>query len=174
MDAAERAASGAAETDLNARLADFRFTAEYETVALPDGDLSNVFELQPGTPMLRRVFELRDPANGHRQAWSVSHLPVKLIEANPALLDQSNEPWPGGTQHQLATVGIEVVRMDDLVWADMPTTADVQVWGLPDGVPMLHVRRISIDQNGRVVEVSDATYPADRTELRFSTPLARW
>ena len=32
----------------------------------------------------------------------------------------------------------------------------------------------SVDTGGNVVEVSDAQYPADRTELRFSTPLKPW
>ena len=35
-------------------------------------------------------------------------------------------------------------------------------------------RRISIDTDDRIVEVSDADYPADRTELQFVTPLKPW
>jgi GntR family transcriptional regulator len=90
------------------------------------------------------------------------------------LLDERNEPWPGGTQHQLSTVGIEIMTMIDEVTARMPTTVEVQMWGLPDGVPLIFCRRISLDADGRVVEVSDADYPADRTELHFVTPLKPW
>ena len=43
-----------------------------------------------------------------------------------------------------------------------------------EGVPLLWVRRISLDTTARVVEISDAQYPADRTKLTFHTPLTRW
>jgi GntR family transcriptional regulator len=104
----------------------------------------------------------------------VSHIPLALVEGNPALLDPDREPWPGGTQHQLSTVGIEIMRIVDEVTARMPTTVEVQLWGLPDGVPLIFCRRISIDADGCVVEISDANYPADRTELHFITPLKPW
>jgi GntR family transcriptional regulator len=97
-----------------------------------------------------------------------------LIDTNPALLDECNEPWPGGTMHQLSTVGIEIMRIVDEVTARMPTTVEAQLWDLPDGVPLVFCRRISIDAEGRTVEVSDADYPADRTELQFVTPLKAW
>jgi GntR family transcriptional regulator len=104
----------------------------------------------------------------------VSYIARALVEGNPALLDQGNEPWPGGTQHQLSTVGIEIMVMGDQVTARMPTTVEAQAWDLPDGVPLLLCRRISVDAGNRTVEISDATYPADRTELRFITPLEPW
>ena len=117
---------------------------------------------------------MRDRRNGRRLSWSVSYIPVPLIESNPDLLDSGNEPWPGGTQHQLYTVGIEVVRIVDQVSARMPTTADAHEWQLDDGVPLLRVRRISYDASGTIVELSDADFPADRTELSFTTELNRW
>src|SRR5262249_40076216 len=100
--------------------------------------------------------------------------PVHLIESNPALLDSANEPWPGGTQHQLYTVGIEIARMDTEVTATMPTTVEMQRWSMMDGVPLLCGRKLAVDTNGRVVEVSDARYPADRTKMLFSFPLKPW
>ncbi len=42
---------------------------------------------------------------------SRSWLVYDLVASNPDLLDPSNEPWPGGTQHQLSTVGIELARI---------------------------------------------------------------
>ena len=101
-------------------------------------------------------------------------MPVRLLESRPELLSGECEPWPGGHQHQLSLVGIEVAEIVDEVKARMPTTAEAQRWALDDGIPLLCVRRISVDTGGNVVEVSDAQYPADRTELRFSTPLKPW
>jgi len=74
----------------------------------------------------------------------------------------------------LLTVGVEIVRIVDEVMSRMPTTAEAQLWGLPDGVPIIFCRRISLDSSDRVVEISDAIYPADRTELHFVTPLKSW
>lgn len=76
--------------------------------------------------------------------------------------------------HQLSTVGIEIMRIVDQVTARMPTSDEARAWGMPSGVPLLICRRISFDADGSIVEISDAEYPADRTELRFITPLKPW
>jgi len=154
-------------------ITDQKFSAQYDQVPA-DPDLAELFGINPGDPLLRRCWEANDPNTGLRLSWSVSHIPLALVEGNPALLDATNEPWPGGTQHQLSTVGIEIMRIVDEVSARMPTTVETQLWGLPDGVPLILCRRISIDSHDRIVETSDAEYPADRTELHFVTPLRAW
>jgi len=170
---AERAAVGEAETNLGMSIEDQQFTSVYDTI--PAGDeMATLFDIAPDDSLLRRRFDATDTRTGHLLSTSVSYLPLALVSSNPALLDEKNEPWPGGTQHQLSTVGIEIMCMVDQVTARMPTTVEAQQWDLPDGVPLLICRRISLDANNRNVEISDATYPADRTELRFVTPLKPW
>lgn len=170
---AERATVGEAETNLGISIQDQQFASHYDTV--PAGtELAELFGIPPADPLLRRHFEATDARTGHLLSSSVSSIPLALVSGNPALLDERNEPWPGGTQHQLSTVGIEIMCVVDQVTARMPTTVEVQMWGLPDGVPLLLCRRISIDAENRTVEISDADYPADRTELRFVTPLKAW
>lgn len=85
-----------------------------------------------------------------------------------------NEPWPRAGVHQFYTVGIEIDPDETLVTADMPTQEEHRAWGLDEGIPMLRTRTISYDITGRAVSVSDATYPADRTELAYVTQLRRW
>jgi GntR family transcriptional regulator len=97
-----------------------------------------------------------------------------LIEGNDRLLDERNEPWPGGHFHQLYTVGIEVDRFVRSIYSIEPSTGDRQKWGMSEGIPLLYVRSRSIDVDGQVVEVSDAAYPADRTEIVFTEKLDRW
>jgi hypothetical protein len=115
-------------------------------------------------------------ALGHRDdiAQVTTTVPKVLLEANPAPFDAENEPWPGGTMHQLSTVGIEVMCIIDQVTARMPTTVEAQLWGLPEGIPLLFCRRASLDGQNRTIEISDALYPADRTELQFVTQLTPW
>jgi GntR family transcriptional regulator len=170
--AEERAHEGTSELESGVPLADTSFRCVYEQV--PAGGLAGVFKIAADTRLLQRTYETTDPKTGNVLARSVSYLPVELIAGNPALLDSAEEPWPGGTQHQLSTVGIEIARVVDEVTGVAPTTVDRQIWGLDTGIPMLRVRRISIDTEDRVVEVSDADFPADRTELVFTTTLTPW
>ncbi|MEU4239526.1 GntR family transcriptional regulator [Actinoplanes sp. NPDC026619] len=168
-----RAATGVAETDMGSKIGDLSFATEYEQI-LPSARLAADLGITQETTVLRRTYEMRDRRDGRRLSWSVSYIPLPLIEMQPALLDKNNEPWPGGTQHQLYTAGIEVMRVDDQVSASMPTTAEAHEWRLDVGVPMLRVRRISYDGRGKIVELSDADFPADRTELSFTSNLAKW
>jgi GntR family transcriptional regulator len=170
---AERAAIGEAETNLNMAVQAQEFSSQYDQVPAGE-DLAAIFGIEAGDKLLRREWEAKDPDTGTRLSWSVSHIPLALVAGNPALLDAANEPWPGGTMHQLLTVGIEITRIVDEVTARMPTTVEKQLWDLADGVPMISCRRISFDGANRVIETSDADYPADRTELHFVTPLKPW
>ena len=170
---AERSTIGEAETNLNMSIDQQAFESHYDQV--PAGDeLARIFAIQPNDLVLRRRFEATDRSTGVRLSWSVAYIPLELVRGNPEILDEKNEPWPGGTMHQLSTVGIEIARIVDEVTARMPTTVEAQLWDLPDGVPIIFCRRISIDTDDRVVEISDADYPADRTELQFVTPLKPW
>jgi GntR family transcriptional regulator len=139
-----------------------------------DEDLAAAFGVQVGHDLLRREYETVDKSSGLREQWAVSWLRADLIESNPALFDERNEPWPGGTAHQLWTVGIEIDRIAKEITARMPTTVEAQKWGLPDGVPLLCGQQTTYDIEDRVVEVSIAQYPADRAKLRFCTHYERW
>ncbi|MFD4755721.1 GntR family transcriptional regulator [Streptomyces sp. NPDC058426] len=169
----ERASTGEAETTMGMSIQDQAFTSQYDTVEATD-DLARVLDVPSGEPLLRRRYQARDVSAGRLLSSSVSYIPRGLVDGNPAILDEENEPWPGGTQHQLSTVGVEIMQVVDEVTGRMPTTAEAQEWGLPEGVPLLICRRISLDGDGKAVEISDATYPADRTELRFVIPLRPW
>jgi GntR family transcriptional regulator len=148
-------------------------THHYEIVGA-SADLATEFSVKPGTELQRRQYEMTDRATGLRLTWSTSYIPLALIASNPDLLDEHNEPWPGGHMHQLYTVGIEIDRLIRSVTAIAPSPGDRQRWGMEQGVPLLAVRTRSIDVSGRVVELSDAVYPADRTELVFDEQLKRW
>jgi GntR family transcriptional regulator len=169
----ERSVSGAIELTEGIKIADTAASYRYSTVPA-DVKLAEEFHLPAGTPLLRREYEMRDPKSGSRLSYSISYIPKFLIESNPKLLDEKNEPWPGGHQHQLYTVGIELDRIIRSVIAVEPSPGSAQKWDMEPGVPMLVVHSMSIDTRNRVVEISDATYPADRSELEFTEKLDRW
>jgi GntR family transcriptional regulator len=164
---------GLAEDDMGGSLDSFDLEARYSVVPA-DADLADAFRVQEGTTLLRREYTHRDKRTGALAAWSISWLSQDLAAGNPAISDPANAAWPGGTMHQLYTLGVEVDQVIDHVTAAMPTTVEAQAWSLPEGTPLIWVRRISVDTTDRVVEVTDAQYPADRTMLTFVTPLTRW
>jgi GntR family transcriptional regulator len=169
----QRHVAGAIELTSGVPIAETDASYRYST-APADDDLAAEFSVVLGTELVRRDYEISDPITGQCLSSSVSYIPREIIEPNPALLDDANEPWPGGHQHQLYTVGIEIDRFIRTVIAVQPTPAVRLRWGIDTGVPVMLVRSRSIDTTGRVVEISDATYPADRTELMFAEQLDRW
>ncbi|MGW7534726.1 GntR family transcriptional regulator [Amycolatopsis sp. NPDC054798] len=168
-----RAGHGLAEDDMGESIDRYDFIPNYSLVPA-DLDLADAFGVPEGTTLLRREYIHRDRKTGALEAKSLSWLLKEVIDANPKIADLKEAAWPGGTMHQLYTVGIEIDEVVDHVTSTMPTTVEMEEWNLVEGTPLLLVRRISIDTNGRVVEVSDAQYPADRTMLTFRTPLKRW
>ncbi|MBC2905629.1 UTRA domain-containing protein [Streptomyces cupreus] len=169
----ERAGTGATEHDTGLDCSDLVFHAEYDDTDA-SGELAEAFGVPVGTPLLKRSYRTRRAAESAPFSLVTSHLPRELIAANPDLLDPANEPWPGGTQHQLHTVGIEVARVEERVTARAPTPAEARELELPPGAPVLVLRKTSYDILDRVVEVSLVTLPGDRTELLFTTLLERW
>ncbi len=169
----ERASTGAVELALGVPINDTHFAVSYERVSADD-HLAQEFAVDPGTELLRRTYTTTNKSAGTLALSSVSYIPVALIEGNPALLDPENEPWPGGHWHQLYTVGIEIDRLENAIVAVQPTTRQRQDWGMDQGVPLLCLHSRSIDTLGRVVEISDSTYPADRTAISYTHQLKRW
>ncbi|AKU18101.1 GntR family transcriptional regulator [Luteipulveratus mongoliensis] len=166
-----RRARGALEatTGVSIRDKDTDFSAAYtRTQAGPDEPFTE------GTELLRREYETRRHSDGRLLAWSVSSIPVDLIESNPDLLDQSTEPWPGGTQHQLSTVGIEIARSVATITARAATTVELSAWGMAPSEPMLVVDGQMIDTEGRTVLSGQVNYPADRSRLEYVTDLTPW
>lgn len=171
--ASERKVKGAIELTAGIPIEDVHSTHKYSFIPANE-ELAREFSIDPGTELVRRAYEMVRRDNGQRVSWSISYIPKFLIESNPRLLDENEEPWQGGHLHQLYTVGIEVDRFVRTLIAVEPSTGDRQKWGMESGVPLIYVRSRSVDINDRVVELSDAAYPADRTEISFVERLKRW
>jgi len=169
----QRRTTGATEYETGLTVTDLDFHADYRTVQADD-DLAQVFAVPAGTRLLQRTYRTRNKDEGVPLSLIESYLVYDMISGNPDLLDVSQEPWPGGTQHQLFTVGIELDRIVDEVIARPPTPAESEALGLNAGISVLVLRKVSIDTKGRTVEVSDVIMPGDRTELVYTTQLTRW
>jgi GntR family transcriptional regulator len=170
---AERLRTGSTEHDTGLDVTDLAFHAEYRDTKA-DEDLAAVFGVPVGTRLLERMYRTNCREEDAPFALVHSYLVHDVVAANPDLLDAANEPWPGGTQHQLHTIGIELDRMEERVTARPPTAEEAEALGLDEGVSLILIRKICVDTDDRVVEVSDVRLPGDRTELVFTTLLTRW
>ncbi|WSP82853.1 UTRA domain-containing protein [Streptomyces sp. NBC_01235] len=168
-----RAATGATERDTGLGSGELVFHAEYRQIEAPR-TLADAFGVPPGTLLLERSYRTRRATEHAPLSLVTSYLVHAMIAANPALLDENREPWPGGTQSQLHTVGIEVDRVEERLTARPPTPQEARELDLPSGSPVILLRKTSYDIDDRVVNVSDVTLPGDRTELLFTTRLERW
>lgn len=168
----ERRSTGATEQDTGLAVTDLDFEAEY-TEVLADDRLASAFALPAGTPLVRRVYRTRNRRNPVPFSVGDSYIVRDYIAGNPELLDAANEPWPGGTQHQLSTVGIELDRIIDEVIARPAMADEADALDIGPGAPVIEIRKISIDTLDRVVEIATVVLPGDRTELRYTTSLKR-
>jgi GntR family transcriptional regulator len=169
----ERRLSGSTERDTGLTPDDLAIAATFQDVPA-DPKMAALFGVPEGTTLLRRVHRTRRHGDQALFGIGMSYLVKAMVEPNPDLLDAKNEPWPGGTQHQLSTVGIEVDRIIDDVTARPPTADEVDALDLGPGVVVIEIQKMSVDTQGRVVEISYAAWPADRTQLRYETQLKRW
>ncbi|MFG1656873.1 GntR family transcriptional regulator [Micromonospora chersina] len=170
----ERRSTGGTERDTGLEMKELRFHVDYQTVPA-SGELADALGIPEDTPVLQRTYQTTANSEDAALSMSRSYIPLAIIEGNPDLLDSTNEPWPGGTQHQLSTVGVEIAKIIDEVQARPPLPDEREVLKIDaTGVSVLALRKTSIDTTGRVVEVADAVYAGDRTELVYEIPLKRW
>jgi GntR family transcriptional regulator len=101
---------------------------------------------------------------------SLTYLPLELVAGTP-VADPANEPWPGGTPAQLASLGHPVGRVEESVRARMPTPEEVETLHIAAGVPVFSITRRMLSGD-RVLEVAaDIVIPADRAILDYAIDL---
>ncbi|MFI6845976.1 GntR family transcriptional regulator [Kitasatospora sp. NPDC050467] len=169
----ERLKTGATEHDTGLTVSDLVFDAKYEQIPA-NADLAAAFGVPEGAMLLERIYRTRYSEERAPFNVSRSYLLLDLISGNPDLLREDQEPWPGGTQNQLFTVGIELDRVVETFRARPPTPEETEELGLSAGVSVIVLRKTCIDTTDRVVEVADVVLPGDRTEMVYTTQLSRW
>lgn len=144
-----------------------------------DRDIAAALGIEAGGQVRHYGWLLRAGGDPGRIAhhWYPAELDEMIRSSHPMYAIRPHDPtiiWPGGTFYQLATHGMEAARVDDLVTARMPLADEVAMLGLRQGVPLVVVRKITVDTEDVVREVVDVLMPADRTELAYSISLKPW
>jgi GntR family transcriptional regulator len=169
----KRLGTGATERDTGLGTSDLDFFAKYDAQPA-NADLAEVFDVPVGTKLLHRVYRTKLQSEAAPLSLIDSYLPYELAAKNPELLSDENEPWPGGTQSQLFSIGIELDRIEEQLTARPPSLEESDLLELGRGTSVLVMRKTSIDTSERAVEVSDIVMPGDRTVASYVTKLKRW
>ncbi len=129
---------------------EYRLDKRFERVQA-DPELAALFECEVGERLLARHFVFYD--NDQPTQMSVSYVRWSDVQGTP-VADPINEPWPGGTKAQLATLGIRVTAITESFTAAMPTELEAATLRIGAGVPVLRYTRKHIADTGRIVEVA--------------------
>lgn len=129
---------------------EYRLDKKFERVpATPE--LAALFECEVGERLLARHFVFHD--NDQPTQMSTSYVRWSDVAGTP-VADPINEPWPGGTKAQLATLGIRVTSITESFTAAMPTELEAATLRIGSGVPVLRYTRRHIADTGKIVEVA--------------------
>ncbi|MFI2041022.1 GntR family transcriptional regulator [Streptomyces bottropensis] len=129
---------------------EYRLDKRFEKVQA-DNELAGLFECEAGERLLARHFVFYD--NDQPTQMSTSYLRWADIADTP-VADPINEPWPGGTRAQMASIGLRVTRITESFTTSMPTEREATTLRIGAGVPVLRYTRRHIADTGRIVEVA--------------------
>ncbi|WP_454857575.1 GntR family transcriptional regulator [Promicromonospora soli] len=140
----------------------FRYDlVDVETVN-PPRDVTVALRLADGETAVRRRRVLRH--GGAPVELSASYYPTDLVAGTPLT---RRAKVPGGAPGVLASLGRPERGFTDQVSARQPTTEEVDLLGLPDGVPVLRQLRTVLTDDDRPVEVSVLIKGAHLYELQY-------
>ncbi|MFC8201267.1 GntR family transcriptional regulator [Streptomyces sp. NPDC057298] len=129
---------------------EYRLDKRFEKVQA-DPELAALFECEVGERLLARHFVFHD--NDQPTQMSTSYVRWSDVAGTP-VADPINEPWPGGTRAQMASLGIRVARITESFTSAMPTEIEAATLRIGSGVPVLRYTRRHISDSGRIVEVA--------------------
>ncbi len=153
------------------------FIAEAEGVGAPSVD-----ELEVGhevaAPEVRECLGLTSRAkvlarrrryliDGQPVELAASYVPSALAKGTPI---EERHTGPGGIYARLEELGHTLAEFTEEVGARMPTPEERRRLRLPDGTPVLTVRRIAFDTKGNRVEMTDTLKAAPSYLLEYRFP----
>jgi GntR family transcriptional regulator len=136
--------------DQGIQWSEYRLDKRFEKVRA-DSELAALFECEVEERLLARHFVFFD--NDQPTQMSTSYVRWSDVAGTP-VADPINEPWPGGTRAQMASLGIRVTRITESFTTGMPTEVEASTLRIGTGIPVLRYTRRHIAEDGRVVEVA--------------------
>ncbi|MGH3353343.1 MAG: GntR family transcriptional regulator [Nocardioides sp.] len=170
----ERGQIGATELDTGLSKSDLSFAPTVRSIEPADDEQAALFGVAPGTQLLARQYYTRARNSERLLGNGKSYLLHSVAERNPALLNESDKPWEGGTMHQLLTVDAEPAYVVDRVTVRPPRPEEAEALAIQAGVSVFVFRKLTYDANDQLLEYSDFVLPGDITELVYRVDLPTW
>ncbi|WP_178379733.1 GntR family transcriptional regulator [Cryptosporangium aurantiacum] len=148
--------------------AEYRAEASFQEVPATE-QIAGLLGVEAGTAVLERRILFFD--GSLPQQLSMSYLPLDLVAGTP-VAEPRNEPWAGGTVAALASIGVVVTRVDEVVRARMPQPDETRALSVAVGTPMLTITRTMFAGDRAVEAAVDIVVPGDRAELEYRIDLA--
>ena len=111
--------------------------------------------------------ERRYLMDGHPVELASSYVPLDLAEGTPI---EATDTGPGGIYARIEEQGHTLAEFTEEVAARMPTPEERRRLRLPAGTPVLTVRRVAYDTDGRPVEMTDTVKAAPSYVLEYRFP----
>ncbi|MFI5952294.1 GntR family transcriptional regulator [Cryptosporangium sp. NPDC051539] len=125
-----------------------------------DTRVAGLLDVAVGTPVFERRTSSHD--GGLPQETSASYVPLDLATAV-----FQRQPCATGTIAALASAGVEVTEIHELVRARMPHPDEARALAVPTGTPVFTITRTMYAGDRPVEAAVDIVLPADRVELAY-------
>ncbi|MGH3737928.1 MAG: GntR family transcriptional regulator [Micromonosporaceae bacterium] len=130
-------------------------------------DLAEAFQVEEGTPLLRRTYYYLVDGAPHQIVES--YLLAEMV-AGTAIADPANERPGRGTMAQLRDLSVYVERCTLGIQTRMPSPHETEALTIGPGTPVMVHRRVMFAED-RVVEVGEIVVPGDRLLLTLEVDL---
>jgi GntR family transcriptional regulator len=139
-------------------------TVDVEVGEVPAPDwVAEALGVAPGTPVVYR--SRRFIVEDRPVQLATSYLDLELVRGTSITY---TDVGPGGIYARLADIGQEPVKFTEELRARMPTPDEVAKLTLPDGTPVIEIKRCAFTEPGRCVEVNRMALDASAYLLDYA------
>lgn len=100
---------------------------------------------------------------------STSYVPLDLVRGTP-VADEANEPWPGGTIGQMASLGVRITEVTEDIACRPPSPEEIAALRLRPGVGVLTIER-TMWAGDRPMETADIVMHGERFKVSTRIPV---
>jgi GntR family transcriptional regulator len=155
-------------------------------IAWEDLRLDLTIGREVATPKDRELLQLAALRAGKRHVWrrrfvkwagrvpvemQNSALPLWVVDLAPGLIERDNQPYPGGTQWELADAGLRPDRVTHRTISRIPTEQEKRDLRITGQVPVLDTERV-FWHRGKAIEASRVVVAAPTHEIVYEITLA--
>jgi GntR family transcriptional regulator len=139
-------------------------TVEVEVGETPAFDwVADALGVEHATPVFYR--SRRFIVDDRPVQLATSYLPLELVRGTSITY---TDVGPGGTYARLGDLGLEPVRFIEELRARMPVPDEVTRLALPDGTPVIEIKRRAYTGDGRCVEINRMVLDASAYLLDYA------